>query len=254
MADKDPGSTVKAGRSPNFPYINLSVALERAKQLYETSKGNSVRFSDAAADWRLSATSSGTQRVVAALLSFGLLVDEGSGDDRRLKLSQSALRILSDSRPGIKEELLQEAALRPQVLRDYYTKWRHNRPSDNHAISQLTFDSGFNADAARMFLRVYDDALSYLDKGATEEATEAYHSDTAVERPLPVEQERASFAPSVDLAAQSKFIPAADEWLKVRVGKETSVTIIVDGQFGLGELTRLIRLLEAQRDVMDEDF
>ena len=43
------------------------------------------------------------------------------------------------------------------------------------------------------------------------------------------------------------------EWLRNRVGKNTSVRLLVNGEMGTGELKRLIRIIQAQLDVLIED-
>ena len=43
------------------------------------------------------------------------------------------------------------------------------------------------------------------------------------------------------------------EWLRSRVGKNTSVRLLVNGEIGTGELKRLIRIIQAQLDVLVED-
>ena len=43
------------------------------------------------------------------------------------------------------------------------------------------------------------------------------------------------------------------EWLRNRVGKNTSVRLLVDGEMGTGELNRLIRIIQAQLEVLIED-
>src|SRR3546814_1569196 len=70
------------------------------------------RSSDLAKDWGISAKSSSTDRTVAAIQSFGLIEDSGSGENRKIKLSELGARILADARPGVRESLLAEAALK----------------------------------------------------------------------------------------------------------------------------------------------
>ena len=43
------------------------------------------------------------------------------------------------------------------------------------------------------------------------------------------------------------------EWLRNRVGKNTSVRLLVNGEMGTGELKRLIRIIQAQLEVLIED-
>lgn len=247
-------SGARQSRSPNFPYVNLTVALERAQQLYESSRGNPVRLRDAATDWNLSPTSSGTQRLAAALLAFGLLNEDGSGEERRLRLSQAAMRILDDTRPGVRETLLREAALRPQTIREYYMKWRNRRPSDSHAVSQLKFDSGFNDESAKTFLKVFDDALTYVStqEGGDDTTAGAPHDDHIRDE---VQTEARDGATAAAPLTVTNVAPIrGEEWFRAKVGRETTVRIVCDGPFGRQELERLIRLLEAQKEVMDDEF
>jgi hypothetical protein len=160
MADTD-GKEGKRDRSPKFPYIGLAKALERIQTLYDKVKRYDARIADIAKDWGLSATSSSTDRTVAALQSFGLIEDSGSGDNRKIKLSELGARIIADQRPGVRESLLAEAALKPPIISDYARKWDGSRPDEVHALGQLQFDGGFTAEGAKMFLRVYDETIRF---------------------------------------------------------------------------------------------
>jgi hypothetical protein len=164
MTDEPTKDQTKRDRSPSFPYIGLSRALERIQILHEKARRNEVRVADVAKDWGLAAKSSSTDRNVAALLAFGLVDDSGSGETRKIKLSDIGSRILNDKRPGVREKLLVETALKPKLIYEYHsTHWKEGRPDDGHAISHLTFDGGFTDEGARMFLRVFDDTIRYLD-------------------------------------------------------------------------------------------
>lgn len=72
-------------------------------------------------------------------------------------------------------------------------------------------------------------------------------------------------APPVVVAAAPRFpldppaitagalVSGETEWIKNKVGKETSVRLMVTGEMGVKEISRLIKLLEAQKAVLDED-
>lgn len=158
----------KRDRSPSFPYIGLEKALERIQTLYEKARRNEVRVADVAKDWGLAAKSSSTDRNVAALLAYGLIEDSGSGENRKIKLSDSGSRILDDKRPGVRERLLADAALKPKIISEYHTAhWKDGRPDDSHAISALKFDGGFTDEGARMFLRVFDETITFAGIGTS---------------------------------------------------------------------------------------
>jgi hypothetical protein len=182
MADEQPKDqpTVKRDRSPSFPYIGLAKALERIQIVHEKARRTEVRVADVAKDWGLAPKSSSTDRNVAALLAYGLIEDSGSGDNRKIKLSDVGSRIIDDKRPGVREKLLAEAALRPKIIAEYHSSlWKDGRPDDNHSISALKFDAGFTDEGARMFLRVFDETIRFAQGSATD-SNAATKSDTEV--------------------------------------------------------------------------
>lgn len=149
-------------RSPSFPYLDLSTSLDLLKRLLVAAKASEVRISDLATFWGTTPTSGSLTRYVAALASYGLIESSGSGSARKVKVSDTGKRILQDSRPGVKEELCAEAALKPRIMSEIFDSWGLERPDDSIAKSQLQFDHRFTQDAARRLLTVYDANLAHL--------------------------------------------------------------------------------------------
>lgn len=164
-------------RSPSFPYIGLTKALERTRELLKSAKRFEVRVEDAAKDWGLGPKSSATLQTIATLLAYGLIESRTTPEGRKIKVSEDGWRILEDARAGVREQLLARAALRPEPFAAYAQEWRLSegeRPSDDHAISQLKFEGGYSDEAARRFLRVFDEAIEYARAGGALDApTEA---------------------------------------------------------------------------------
>jgi hypothetical protein len=147
--------------------------------LLKSAKRFEVRVEDAAADWGLGPKSSSTLQTVATLLAYGLIESRTAPDGRKIKVTESACRILEDQRPGVKEQLLAEAAMKPEQFQIYAEKWHlaeGDRPDDTHAVSQLKFEDGYNEDGARRFIRVFDEAISFAREGG------ALRSDVAEEK------------------------------------------------------------------------
>jgi len=163
MADAEMKEVGKRDRSPAFPYIGLDKALQRIQVLFGKVKRHDARVADIAADWKLSPKSSSTDRTVAALEAFGLIDSAGSGETKKIKVSEAGLRILDDGRPGVREKLLAQAALRPRIIAEYAERWKGGRPDDTHALSQLKFEGGFTDEGARMFLRVFDETIRFTE-------------------------------------------------------------------------------------------
>ena len=104
-------------RSAAYPSLPLSKAIERAASLYGKALHHSVPISVAASAWEYAEKSSGLFATVAALKQFGLLSDDGSGEKRRIKLTESAMRIVRDPDPTSekRKSAIRNAALAPKI-------------------------------------------------------------------------------------------------------------------------------------------
>lgn len=158
----------KKDRSPSFPFIPLRRAVERAQSLYVNHRREPARLAAVAPSWDYSPKSSGLLQTVAALKQFGLVEDLGSGEDRKVALSKLGVTIVADQRPGAREAALKEAARSSSIIGEYLPKWLPHRPSDAHCVSELHLDRGFTSEAAKAFLRIFDETVAYakLDEDA----------------------------------------------------------------------------------------
>src|ERR1700719_1411700 len=84
----------KRMRSPAYPFVNLETAIKRARTFYDREGRNAAPLTVTAKHWGYEAKSSGSTQTAAALMSFGLMQDEGTGDRRKVKLTPNALKIL----------------------------------------------------------------------------------------------------------------------------------------------------------------
>jgi hypothetical protein len=142
-------------RSPNYPYLTLPNALARAHQFYGHEKRGSAAIPVVAKHWDYSAKSSGLIQSIAALKSYGLMDEEGRGADRRVKLSELALRILLDQRPDSPErdECMQRAARMPAIAQRILEKFPDDVPSEHNLEHFLIFDLKFNPESAKAAVR-----------------------------------------------------------------------------------------------------
>ena len=172
-------------RSPNYPFISLPKAVERARALYQADARHTVRFEVAAKHWGYAAKSSGAKQTVGALRYFGLISLETQGATRAIKLTDRALRILLDKRDGERRKALQEAALSPKLYADLWSIWGATTPSDDNAISHLTFELAFNPISAPAALAAYKETMSFAGLTAS-----AMVSDDEEDKPAIDEQEQ----------------------------------------------------------------
>lgn len=135
----------KKDRSPNFPFISLENAIARARAFYDEERKGAAPVTRAAIHWKYSPNSSGLIQTVAALKSYGLMSDEGSGADRRLKLTELALRIVLDTRIESleRQEMIRRAALNPSVSAEVHSNWPEGLPSDDTLNHYLVLERAF---------------------------------------------------------------------------------------------------------------
>jgi hypothetical protein len=252
MAEQQAADTTKRDRSPAFPYVGLAKALERIETLFRKVKRYDARLADIAADWDLAPKSSSLDRLVAALLSYGLVESTGAGEARKIKVSEIGWRILEDKRAGVREKLLAEAALRPPIMLEYANRWKGGRPDDSHALSQLKFEGKFTDDGAKMFLRVFDETIRF---------TEGVDPDKAPEKELDLGREPevpggGAAARNLDLkhpAPKPREVTTMEGERELTTGllsKDASFRLIVKGEIGPMEIDRLIKKLEFDRDIL----
>ncbi|MCC7426091.1 MAG: hypothetical protein IT557_04235 [Alphaproteobacteria bacterium] len=259
---QEPEAAKQRDRSPAFPYIGLDKALERTRVLFDKAKRFDVRVADIAIDWGLTPKSSATDRTVAALVAFGLAETAGAGDAKKIKISEAGWRILEDARPGVKEELLAKAAVKPKAIADYSERWRDGRPDDTHAISDLRFDGGFTEDGARIFLRVFDETVKFAsrDGGRDRSDTPAVgsidvpNSEGSQVATLPATRLGTIGASPTTRLGTIGTSAGEREWLRGSLARESTFRLLVTGIIGPKEVRNLIKMLEVQAAVLaDED-
>jgi hypothetical protein len=168
------GSSVKPAkpkkdRSPPYPAIGLREAIDRARQFYTFARKNPARTTDAMKHWGFSEKSSGGRQVIASLLKFGLLEEEGRGEDRHIKLSRLALDILLDEQPesAERDELIQRAALRPKIHAHLWGKYGSEMPSEVVLRTYLIKDMEFTDTAVNDLIAEYKETIEFarIDQG-----------------------------------------------------------------------------------------
>lgn len=157
-------------RSPPFPYIGLGRALAKTEQLYNAVRHHAAALPTAAKAWETGPKSSATLQSTGALIQYGLLDDEGSGDNRKIKLTPLALKIVMDKRPDSQDRTaaMKEAALAPKVFAELFEQYGTAQDIDDalliHTLTMERVQQGkapYSEDSAKDVVRVYRDTLAY---------------------------------------------------------------------------------------------
>ena len=146
-------------RSPKYPSMGLSEAIERAGELYNREKKTPVSSELVAKAWGYNPSSSPVRTKIGVLRQYGLL--EGVKDV--LRVSDLAIAILVHPEESEeREDALAEAALSPVLFQDIRT----NKPdaSDEALAAYLITKKSFNEDAAKLCVTAFRDTMAIAGK------------------------------------------------------------------------------------------
>ena len=150
-------------RSPAYPGIGLEAAIKRTRELYMQDKMNPVPLPIVVKRWGYKPKSSAGLITAAALKSFGLVRDAGTGPERKLQVTEQAHKIFLDTRQDSQErdQLIKDAALRPKIHNSLWKKWGTDLPSNETLDHALKADWGFNPNSVSDFIKEYKDTIRF---------------------------------------------------------------------------------------------
>ena len=255
MLDADEIEKSKKERSPSFPFISLEKAVERTKALYDSHRREPARVISVAKTWGYGDKSSGLLQTVAALKQFALIEDLGSGPDRKIQITELARRALMDERPGAREAALKEAATNPRLIAEYLHKWVPVRPSDGHCISELELDRGFNAAGAKLFLKVFDETVSFANLASDDGMSSSLSTGSKLDEVkmtsnISVQPAHAGEGLSFFSQIASAAAPLSQR-MKIEL-TEGSLTVSAK-LVSVPEIDKLIKILEANKVLLESD-
>jgi hypothetical protein len=255
--------------SKRFPFIDLEKALGRAATLYTADQNGRPMAPQLLFEiWEYSKKSSGGHQTIGALKTYGLIAKDSQG---RIGLTENALRYFKDERPAEKERLLKLFALRPKMLGFLWGEWSDKPPADNVARSFLKLDVGLGEQQSRTLLGIYKDNLNFANlkggdtiaEGETdgdddEEGEVNNQAGTASSNPggssklppLPMPQEGAGRERN---ASRQAADTGWSQWLHNTLSTDTKVQILVAGHMSPREIGKLIKLLEAQKAILEDE-
>jgi len=153
------------GRSPSYPGIALGTAIDRARSAYERLRQHKVPVKSFTDVWGYKSPTTGPATVTfAALKKFGLLEDEGNGDQRVAQLTDLAVAILmkSDPLPAI-----QVAALTPPIHAEMWNLYGADVPPAEALQYEFVVQRGFTPNGFVDFLREYQDTIAFANLGSS---------------------------------------------------------------------------------------
>ncbi|HLX83151.1 MAG TPA: hypothetical protein VKR59_04605 [Terriglobales bacterium] len=147
-------------RSPNYPAVGLSEAVNRVRALWSKEKRTPVDAAVAAEAIGYSGLSGPSRTALASMKKYGLV----DSDDRTVRVSDRALQILHPASEEEELTALQMAALSPELFRQLFESQRD--ASDVALKSYLINKLGFSEVGARQLIKAFRDTMTFakLDK------------------------------------------------------------------------------------------
>ena len=155
---------MKRERSPGYPAINLEQALEAVSTIYKATKGHPVPSAQVHRTLGYSPNAGPAKKTVASIMQFGLLEAEGRGDQRRLSLSERALRIERDKSGESPERLsaILQAAEQPPIYQAITEKYGTDLPGSDVMETELKLEHSFTDGAAPVVVKRFRETLDFV--------------------------------------------------------------------------------------------
>ncbi len=159
------GKAKKRARSPNYPFVDLQVAVGHTEALYSHDRRHPVPILIAHERWGYKRGSAAGNQCTAALKSYGLIRVEGRGDDRKLSVTEAGERIVrhAPDRP----QRLRDAALSPPIHSELWSKYREaGLPSDDVVKNYLVWEreqNRFNEDVVDGVICRFRDTIAFAN-------------------------------------------------------------------------------------------
>lgn len=242
---------VKLIRSPRYPVIGLPEAIERVRSVYRADNRNKIPKPLVAEHMGYQGLNGKSLGIISAVTKYGLL--EGGMD--AMWVTPLAVDIIErEPDDPDRVQAIREAARNVDLYNDIDEQFP-SKASDSAIRSFLITKRAFLPESAERLIRSYRETRSLVDELPAE-----YD-------PAPDEEnvEVSSGSESMALAVQpqtraapmtmlTQMIEADErEWLRGPLSRDSSYRLIVAGDMGPREIGKLIKLLEAQKAVLDDE-
>jgi hypothetical protein len=241
-------------RSPKYPHLTLSEAIERVGQVYRAERTHKVEKKAVALDLGYGGLNGASTSLIGTLKNYDLLHEDKEG----VEVTGDAVTILRapEGDPDRAEALL-KAAFAPKVfteLREAYGDDPSELPN-NTAIQYRLEKRGFLEKAASEVIRIYRDNLEFVS-GELAEYTVA--DEPVEQQPLEVEvqPQQPVDTPSVPHHGSfGAFAPIAPveqesgaEVLQYRISGDSRVRLLFDGAVTKEAIEKLMAYLDLAKD------
>ena len=230
-------------KSPNYPGVDLSTAIELARKLFSGEVGRGeFTPDDAARAWDYSSVSGPVRVRIGALRQYGLIERVEGSRISNAKLSRRAL-VLVLHQPGSEEyrEAIREAALAPPLFKETFET--HPNAADGVLRQFLVIDKNFTDYGVNRFVKSYKRTLSLASLDAAGQETR-----------LKLAREKDGVSTGSGGASEKKNdevaeieTPGADKSMKIPIPifRDRVVTVIAPIDIDSSDWENVYRILDA---------
>ncbi len=234
-------------RSPNYPAIGLEKALEKTATIHEHGKLHFIPVSAARQMWNYKMAAG--DQTVAALKAFGLIEVTGERENRRLRVTDSARKILGGY-PD-QDALLKEAAIKPELHGELWSKYRGDLPADSIIRSYLVFERKFNEDSVDNFIAQFRSTIAFAkldlsDNTSDEVKNEAQWKGVDTDTPA-LPSGKGLLAKQPTHKRESNVLGEDETELKFNISQNSKARIIFSGRVTQEAIELLAELLNLQK-------
>lgn len=145
-------------RSPNYPAIGLSTAIEKARAIHKGEGKNAVARDALAKLLGYGGLNGGSAAMLSALNKYGLIEHVDNGEAR---ISDLAMRIMFPDDSAEKRNAIEAAAFKPAVFAEIREKWPDRPPGDDSLRSFLV-RKGFTESALEQVIQFYREIIDMV--------------------------------------------------------------------------------------------
>lgn len=163
-------------KSPNWPSIPISEALDKAKMIYQKDRRTPIHYDVILEHLGFNSKTGPAGRTVSALRQYGLL--EKIGDNYRITEKAWNIFNLPEDSPE-RRSLVGDAALRPKIFKELLALSNDGLPSDAALRKHLVLNKEFNENTVERFLKIFKAAVDIAKPHSLGYPSEEIHEEQA---------------------------------------------------------------------------
>ena len=237
-------------RSPNYPAIGLSDAVEALRTIHEKEKRTAVPAVVIAKALGYSSLSGIVRVKIAALKKYGLL----EGDDKSgLRVSELGLHILFPADEESEDRARAEAAMKPELFKELFASFKDG--SDEAIRSYLIAKSGFAPAGAKQVIAAFRDTLTFAGlKESSYNASNMSDKTQANKSSGTTGAASSGFAGFSFPAPQASSAVTANAWTwTLSIPRNVKAELRIAGDVTKADIARLKTQIEFLEESFDEE-